>query len=67
MGRMEENQGTLIPQVLEMQEEIAMKEKEEEDLTDGAFEKRHSSGKMSEKGIFSKLITANTHVKRSRH
>ena len=66
VGSMEENQGTLIPQALEMKEEIAMKKEEEEDLTDGAFEKRHSSGKAMEKGIFSKLITGNTHVKRTR-
>ena len=58
VGGMEENQGCSTPENMEMEEE-------EEDVSDAAFEKRHSRSEVMEKKRFSNFITGNNHRKRT--
>ena len=62
---MEENQCSSINQPLEMQENMAIDEDDYENLTDWAFEKRHSSGEMMEKRGFSSFLTGSNNWRRA--
>ena len=61
--QLDEKWGSSVPQPLEMQENMAMEEDEEKDLTNAAFEERHSSDEVIEKERLSSFIIGSNNQK----